>query len=152
MRPNISIVCSIMIEQDGKLLLIKEAASKVRGKWNTPAGRLEDLETPIECALREAKEESGYNVELTGVQAVYHRPAGDEYLIEYCFLAKPKSLATSPLADDVLEARWFTREEVEALPRESLRSERSAHRVADWLAGKKFPLEVVAEHPQQKHS
>lgn len=152
MRPNIAIVCSIVIEHGGKLLLIKEAASKVRGKWNTPAGRLEGLETPIKCALREAKEESGYDAELTGVQAVYHRPAEDEYLVEYCFLAKPKSLETSPLASDVLEARWFTKDELRVLPKESLRSERSANRVKDWLAGKRFPLEVVAEHPQPKHS
>ncbi|MDO8584546.1 MAG: NUDIX domain-containing protein [bacterium] len=110
-------------------------------------GHLEGVETPIECALREAKEESGYDVELTGIQAVYHRPSADEYIIDYCFLARPKSLVTSPLADDVLEAKWFTREETEKLPRESLRSARSAKRLEDWLAGVRHPISVVAQPP-----
>lgn len=39
-QPNVTIGCSIMLERDGKLLLIKEARPNVRGKWNTPAGTL----------------------------------------------------------------------------------------------------------------
>lgn len=146
-QPNVTIVCSIMLEHEGKLLLIKEARPNVRGKWNTPAGHLEDIETPIMCALREAKEESGYDVELTGIQAVYHRPSADEYIIDYCFLARPKNLNVSSLADDVLETHWFSREEVEALPRESLRSARTAKRLEDWLAGKRYPLTVITQPP-----
>ena len=146
-QPNVTIVCSIMLEHEGKLLLIKEARPNVRGKWNTPAGHLEGVETPITCALREAKEESGYDVELTGIQAVYHRPSADEYIIDYCFLARPKNLNVSPLADDVLETQWLSREEVKALSPESLRSKRTAKRLEDWLAGKRYPLTVIAQPP-----
>ncbi len=146
-QPSVTIVCSIMIEQDGKLLLIKEARPNVRGKWNTPAGHLEGTETPVECALREAREESGYDVELTGIQAVYHRPNADEYIIDYCFLARPKNLNVSPLADDVLETSWLTKDEVRALLPESLRSKRTAKRLEDWLAGARHSISVVAQPP-----
>lgn len=140
-----------MIEHEGKLLLIKEAKPEVYGRWNTPAGHLEDLETPIACALREAKEESGYDVELTGVQSVYHI-AQVNYVVDYCFLARPKNMVQAPLADDVLEARWFSREEIAQISESAWRSPRSVNRVKDWLEGKKFPIEMVAEHPLPKNT
>lgn len=112
---------------------------------------MEDLETPITCALREAKEESGYDVELTGVQSVYHT-AREDYVVEYCFLAWPKHMEQALLADDVLEARWLSREEIKEIPKSSWRSQRSADRVNDWLAGKRFPLDVVSAHSQSNVS
>jgi ADP-ribose pyrophosphatase YjhB (NUDIX family) len=147
--PDVRVVvtCSLMIEQDEKLLLVQEADPEIYGLWNQPAGHVEPGETFEACALREAREETGYDVELVGLQGMYYDIAAGDEDINICFRARPLGEARHPLADDILQARWFSREELLAFPRERLRHARALRRLEDWLAGKAFPLEVVARVP-----
>ena len=67
------IIVGGVLEKDGKYLLVQEAQEKCYGKWNLPAGHLDPNETIIEAAKREIKEESGLDVELTGVCQIGNR-------------------------------------------------------------------------------
>jgi ADP-ribose pyrophosphatase YjhB (NUDIX family) len=139
-----TITCSLMIEQDGKLLLVQEAEPEIYGLWNQPSGHVAPGETLEACALREAREETGYDVELTGIQAVYYQTVAGQEDINLCFRARPLGGGPRhPLEPDILKARWFTREELRAFPRAQLRHARARARLEDWLAGKTFPLEVL---------
>ena len=60
--PRIQIVDTI-IEKDGKFLMLKRMFSP-RNKYDFPGGFVEDGETFEEAAIRETKEESGYDVSL----------------------------------------------------------------------------------------
>lgn len=62
-----SIVAGVVIKQDGKYLLVQEnrPGTKVHGLWNFPAGRVEEEDTIEVTAIKEAKEEAGYDVELS---------------------------------------------------------------------------------------
>lgn len=139
--------CSLVLEQDGKLLLVQEADPDIYGLWNQPAGHVEPGETFEDCALREAREETGYDVELTDLQAIYYDVEAGDMEINICFRARPLGQPRHPLADDVLGTRWFSREELLALPREELRHARTLRRLEDWLAGKTFPLDVIVQSP-----
>ncbi len=143
----LKVTCSLVIEQAGKLLLVQEADPDIYGLWNQPAGHVEPGETFAQCALREAREETGYDVELTGIQGIYYDVAAGEEDLNICFRARPIGVASYPLADDVLGTRWISREEALAFPREQFRHQRALRRLEDWLAGKSFPLEVVAHSP-----
>jgi ADP-ribose pyrophosphatase YjhB (NUDIX family) len=143
----LKVTCSLVIEQDGLLLLVQEADPDIYGLWNQPAGHLEPGETFEQCALREAREETGYDVELTGLQAIYY-DAGEDSDLNICFRARPLGDGPRyPLEPDVLAARWYSREELQQFPREKLRHARALLRLEDWLAGKTFPLEVIARSP-----
>lgn len=67
---NIGIVCSNIVEQDGRYLLVQETD----GRYNLPGGRLEDTETLLECQKREGKEESGLELRAIGIVGMYQRP------------------------------------------------------------------------------
>ena len=41
----LTVTCSIMIQQEGKLLLVQEADPEIYGLWNQPAGHVEPGET-----------------------------------------------------------------------------------------------------------
>jgi 8-oxo-dGTP diphosphatase len=66
MQFNIS--CLLFIRNhNNKILLLKRRKSPNKGKWSPPGGKLnmEDGESPVECAIREAKEETGMVLEET---------------------------------------------------------------------------------------
>lgn len=137
------ITCSIMLEDEGKLLLVQEADPEIYGRWNQPAGHLEPGETIFDCAVREAKEESGYAVELTGLQAVYVYSVGQERRINFCFRARPHGTPDPPASGEILAARWFTKTELRQLPDDQLRHALTRRRIQDWLEGKSSPLETI---------
>ena len=61
---------SIVIEKDGKLLLVKRAHKPEINYWAVPGGHVDKGETFFQGAQREAKEEVG-NVILTRKKPVY---------------------------------------------------------------------------------
>ena len=73
-----TIIVGGVIEKDGKFLLVQEAQERCRGKWNIPAGHLDPNETVLEGAKREAFEECGCKVEITGVLQIGNRILEDD--------------------------------------------------------------------------
>ncbi len=57
MHPKIGV--GVIVVRDGKILLGKRRSEHGNGTWSFPGGHLEMGETPIECAKRELKEETG---------------------------------------------------------------------------------------------
>ena len=67
-RPLVGV--GVLIVRDGLVLLGKRRHAHGEGDWSPPGGHLEFGETPEECAVREAHEETGLhvvNVRLAGV-------------------------------------------------------------------------------------
>ena len=67
------IIVGGIIEKDNKILMVKEAKKKCYGKWNVPAGHLEDGETIFEGAIREIFEETGCKVRLKNVLPIINK-------------------------------------------------------------------------------
>jgi 8-oxo-dGTP pyrophosphatase MutT (NUDIX family) len=132
-----------MLEQDDHLLLVQEAAPAIYGKWNQPAGHLDPGETLLACAVREAREESGYVVELTSLQAIYNETTAERQRINFCFRAKPCGEAGPVDPAEILSTRWFRKDELRQLPDNHLRHHIAKQRIADWLAEKSVPLELI---------
>lgn len=63
---NPNIVAGVIAEHEGRVLLCKRAIEPRRGLWTLPAGFLENRETVMQGAAREAMEEA--NAELDDMQ------------------------------------------------------------------------------------
>ena len=77
----IKVTVDILLEDAGKILLVKRAYPPFKGKWALPGGYIEYGETAEKAAIREAKEETGLDVGLQGI-ICRNRIAGggcDEY-------------------------------------------------------------------------
>ena len=53
--------CGVIIVDGGKVFLVKQKKS---GYFNFPKGHMEDLETEVETAIREVKEETNLDVKI----------------------------------------------------------------------------------------
>ena len=88
------IVVGVVLEKDGKFLLVQEGKVDI-GEWNIPAGWLDLNEDIMAGAIRETKEETGLDVELTGFLGIYAGCKIRDNKINHCvriiFSAKPLS-------------------------------------------------------------
>lgn len=147
MRFTPHVTVATIVENQGRFLMVEEMADD-RAVFNQPAGHLEADESLIQAALRETREETGWEVELTGVIGIYlyTAPSNGITYQRVCFSAKPlRQIAGSVLDHGIIGARWMTRQEL-AEHSERLRSPLVLLCVDDFLIGDPFPLAVIRTH------
>jgi 8-oxo-dGTP diphosphatase len=109
-----------VIVRDRRVLLIRRGQAPLLGEWSLPGGVLECGETLREAAVREAREETGLEVETVDMLGVYERIIpGDDGRTRYHyvlidFLCRPTG-GELQAGSDAAEVGWFTREELPAL-------------------------------------
>jgi len=64
-------VADIIIEKEGKIVLVKRGSELLKGMLAIPGGRLEGEETVEVAAIREAEEETSLKVRLKEILGVY---------------------------------------------------------------------------------
>ena len=75
-----------LVEDGGRLLLIRRGTEPFAGCWSLPAGYVENDEPPSTAVIRETHEETGLNVttlDLAGVFYFDDDPRGNGILIAY---------------------------------------------------------------------
>ena len=119
------VVAGCVIANDvGQYLLVQEAQPKVYGLWNMPAGHVDKGESIEHSAVREALEETGYNIELLSKIGVYHDAV--EEPIRHVFSARIIGGQLTPQPGEILDADWFSYSDITAMKQsEKLR--------ADWI-------------------
>ena len=138
-----AIIVGGVIERDGKYLLVQEAQEKCRGKWNTPAGHLDPNETIFEGAKREIREESGYEVELTGLANIGNRVLPDNEFVGIIFSAKITGGELKLDPSEILDAKWFTYDEILAIQDEFRSADLITNAISAVEHGKTAPLDII---------
>lgn len=109
-------VGAVVVDDGGRLLLIRRAFEPGAGLWSLPGGRLEPGEDDAAALRREMREETGLDVEVGALVGTVERPgpAGRVYAIaDY----RCRVVGGTPVAgDDASAIGWFTPEEVAGLP------------------------------------
>lgn len=151
-------VAGAIIEKDGKILLVKEIwNSPDKGKWNHPAGWIELGQSPLECAIREVKEETGYDFEPSELLGIYSLvrtdlagavPEGVPHAVKLLFTGK---ISGSPHSgnEEIGEIRWFSPDEIEEMESHTLRDMDIKDAVKDYFSGRRYPLEII-RHSEAK--
>ena len=109
---NIKVVTGGILEKDGKFLLVQENQEICKGKWNVPAGGLDEDESLIEGAKREIYEETGCKVEITGLLEIVNEILEGVNII--CFFFDTKIITENIKVDgeEISNIKWFTYEEI----------------------------------------
>lgn len=107
----------VLIEDDDRMLLIQETSLKWRGKWFLPGGNVKKGERPDVAVVREAREEAGVEVDLTGIFYVkcYQGLFTSKLHIFYTGKITGGELKTKPNRHS-MAAGWFSYEELKKMP------------------------------------
>lgn len=126
------------------------------GKWNQPAGWLDVGEDPVAAVTREVKEETGYEFTPMYILGLYSlvkpnkpRPQITSHPLKVVFRG---TISGTPaeISGDVSETRWFSPEEIYAMDKNTLRDIDIKTEVRDYLAGRRYPLELITHTVQGK--
>ncbi len=144
-KPNVTVTA--LIERDGRFLLVEEETDDGL-RFNQPAGHLDQGESLVAACAREALEETAWSFRPTALIGVYQwpRPQGDITYLRFAFGGElGDHHADRKLDAGILRAVWMTPEEIRASA-DRHRSPLVWQCVADCLAGRRYPLELITHH------
>ncbi|SDK57747.1 NUDIX domain-containing protein [Methylophilus rhizosphaerae] len=141
-KPNVTVAA--IIEQDGKFLLVEETTDR-GNRFNQPAGHLEEGETIIDAAIRETLEETAYDFTPQALVGIYHwqHPLNGVTYLRFAFSGiLGAHHAERALDTGIIRTVWKTETEI-ATEGELMRSPQVLLCVQDYLAGKRYPLDIL---------
>jgi len=103
------LVAGAIFELDGGIVLIQRAIEPGYGKWTFPGGFVERGEVAEAAAEREALEEAGVEIEVTGIVGLYTYEGQVPAIA--VFAARATGGEPAPL-DETLDVRRFPRNEL----------------------------------------
>jgi ADP-ribose pyrophosphatase YjhB (NUDIX family) len=125
------VVACAILEDDGKIVLLRRDIEPQKGKWVIPGGYVDRGETVEAAAVRETVEECGLEIRIHGILGVYSYPGKTQVVIVY--LARPVSGDLIP-RDETVEAGWFSEEEI---PWEELAFQSTMDALSDYFGKKR---------------
>lgn len=105
---NPAAAAGVLVIEGDRVLLVKRRHDPYRGLWTLPSGFIENDEDVCDTAAREAREETGLDVEIEALHAVescFDDPRGNAILVIYRARRAGGELAAG---DDAEEVRFFS--------------------------------------------
>lgn len=150
-----SVTVAAIIEKNGRFLLVEEHTPEGL-RLNNPAGHLDPGESPAQGCARETLEETTHLFQPTALVGVYlsrlqrqrdAQEAQDITYLRFAFCGELGPVVEGRMLDDgIVRTLWMSPQEV--------RSSQHLHRsplllrcMEDYLAGKRFPLELIDTDP-----
>jgi ADP-ribose pyrophosphatase YjhB (NUDIX family) len=145
-----AVTVAAIIEREGRFLFVEERAAEGERVLNQPAGHWEAGETLVQACAREALEETGCSFvprSLVGVYAWRSEQARETYL-RFAFCGDVAAVDSGRAVDAaILRSVWLSAAELRSLSVAGPGAPRSPlvlRCVEDYLAGRRYPLELVA--------
>jgi len=142
-RPSVTVAA--VIERGGRFLLVEELQDG-RRVFNQPAGHLDPGESLAHAVAREVMEETAHRFVPAALVGVYRwtYPAKDVTFLRFCFAGEASGFDPARKLDkEILALHWLTLEELQARAAQH-RSPLVLRCVQDYLAGRRFPLELLS--------
>ena len=143
-KPHVTVAA--VAENQGRFLLVQERDAGKR-VLNQPAGHLEDGESLLAAVRREVLEETAWQFEPRAIVGIYRwrHPQTGITFVRFTFagslLMHDAALSLDP---DVEQVLWLNDTELRK-QEDSLRSPLVLRSIDDYLAGKSWPLDILAD-------
>jgi len=155
-KPSVTVAAVITRNFDGieKFLLVEEE-TRDGLRFNNPAGHLDPGESPVHGCTRETLEETAFHFKPTAIVGVYlsrferAQPEGllDITYLRFAFCGElGEHVAGQALDEGIVRTVWLTADEIRAST-EKHRSPLLLTCMEDYLAGRRYPLDMITTDP-----
>lgn len=144
LRPDLTVAA--VVERDGQFLLIEERVGP-RLVFNQPAGHVERGEQLITAVIRETLEETAWHFKPQALVGVYFWEQHDKQrtFMRFAFAGQVTDHDSKRRLDRGIErAVWMSHDDIVARS-SRLRSPMVMRCVEDYLAGQRYPMELVRD-------
>ena len=145
-KPNTTVAA--LVERDGRFLLVEE---RIHGelKLNQPAGHVDQGESILHACTREGLEETGHHLRPTALVGIYQWTPPERPELTYLrFAFAVDVLGEEPgyqLDEGIELPVWLTYDEIVAR-RDQHRSPLLMACIDDYLAGRRYPLDLIRDY------
>lgn len=137
------IIAGCVIERNNKILMVQEAQKKAYKQWNFPAGHVDEFEKITDAAIREAFEETGCKVKLTGVLPIMTMHAKEETYFHVRFTAEIIEENIKFDEQEILDVKWIDIDVLKNMSEKELRGYDTSINFIKYLEEKRvYPLEL----------
>ena len=148
-----SVTVAAVVEHNGRFLLVEEHTPEGL-RLNNPAGHLEVGESLEQACTRETLEETTYQFTPTALVGIYQAPLRNTSTQEtttylrFAFCGDLGALQLDRKLDrGIVRTLWMTADEIRASTARH-RSPLLLRCVEDYLAGKRYPLDLIYTAPE----
>ncbi len=138
------VIAGCLIVKDNKVLMVKEAKKGCYGQWNFPAGHVDENELITDAAVREAYEETGCKVKLTGVlpiSTVILKDGVTAIMVKFTADIIEENIKFD--TNEILDVKWIDIEEVKNMTEQELRGyDTSIQLLKEFEDKKVYPMEI----------
>ena len=135
-----------IIERDNRFLMVEERVDN-EYVFNQPAGHLDPDESLTDAVIREVDEETAWCFSPRHITGIYlwKHPQNEQSYLRVAFCGScDQHKPDQPLDDGIIAAVWKTREQLIA-DNGRLRSPMVMQCIDDYLAGKRYPLDMLKD-------
>ena len=107
----------VILDGQGRVLLVRRANPPAAGTWSLPGGRIEPGETPEQAVVREILEETALPTRVVGPLGVVEVAGeGMGYAIHEFLLAMLDATLPPLVGDDASDIRWVPIDDLPQVP------------------------------------
>ena len=138
------IIVNVLIKKDNNLLMVKEASGIDKGKWNFPAGHLDENENIFDGAIRETKEETGFDVKLLNIVDIQNLVMNGKHVILFMFSAKIIGGEINFDKSEILDVDFVEIDKLLKMTDDEIRSAAPRQEsIKNLIENKVYPLEII---------
>ena len=141
------VISGCLVIKDNKILMVKEANPICYGKWNFPAGHVDEGEKIRAAAIREVLEETGCTVKLKGLLPIVSvkAPSGETHVLVR-FIADIVGENIKFNTDEILDVKWIDISEIKNMTINEIRGYDTTNKlIKDIENNNIYPLDVISD-------